>query len=287
MTSLHDYEKWLDELDAHLYATATGIRCDYGGGLFFPYASLMTQEAALSVARELALVLLEEKEVNPNYLAKRFFRLVKEKNFPDKAAADLNFWERLFFRWTIAKTRRKMDVEEVFKKHELFHIDLDGMKSISIVEHDNALQMNFLGRGPNIFIRLSRVRDSRNSRMTGPLKVERPAFATWQITQFMYLDGLDVVFTPSFIVFDFPTANTWQDTGKGRLPDWRQHYAMRVALRHHLSDSELSSVILNLKEICVGLKLRLLTSTPVMEEFQSENRVNKDSAFANFNQSLG
>ncbi|MDZ7938845.1 MAG: hypothetical protein U5M53_11430 [Rhodoferax sp.] len=233
MSGLSDYEDWLDELDRHLYATLEGIHCDYGGGLFFPYSSVRTFDAAMAIARDFSLMLLDEKNTNASYMAKRFLRLAT------------------------AKATKKRDVDEEFKRHEFQPLSIESTSSILVSNSDSLLGMEFRGPGPNHFVRLSRTRDAKSARLYGPLQIERPAFGNWRLVQSLEVDQLDVVLTPTVIVLDLPIELHWLCEGEGKLTDWRQDDAMRIALHHGLDANQLQSVLSSIEAITTGLTLKV------------------------------
>jgi hypothetical protein len=233
MSGLSDYEDWLDELDKRLYATEEGIHCEYSGGLFFPYSCVRTFEAAMGIARDLSLMLLDEENTNASYMAKRFLRLAT------------------------AKRTKKKDVDEEFKRHEFHPLSIESTSNIHVSNNDSLMAIEFRGPGPNHYVRLSRIRESKSAKLYGPLQIERPAFADWHFVQFLELDALVVVLTPTVIVLDLPVKRTWLHMGEGKLPDWRQHDAMRIALHHDLDDNELQSVVSGIQDITSGLNLNV------------------------------
>lgn len=245
MNGLSDYEDWLDELDRHLYATAEGIHCDYGGGLFFPHSSVRTFDAAVAIAREFSLMLLDEKNTNASYMAKRFLRLAT------------------------AKAKKKRDLDEEFKRHEFHPLSIESTSSIKVSNSDSLMRIEFRGPGPNHFVRLSRTRESKSVRLCGPLQIERPTFGNWRLVQSIEVDEFDVVLTPTAIVLDLPIELHWLCGGEDKSTDWRQDDAMRIALHHSLDDSELQSVLASIEDIATGLTLKVRRFKAMNQKYRS------------------
>lgn len=252
MTSLSDYENSLDELDKHLYRDVkrNGIQCDFGGGLFFPSKSISNPASALAIARKFSVMLLEEKDANVSYLSKRFLRLAYQESQPKKSVAE---------------------VDEEFRRHEFHHLTVERYENVHFVCDSSGSQLSFLGRLPQFFFRITRSQDSKNRSLEKLIKIERPAFADWHFWQVLHVEELQVTPTPSCLVFDLPVSLDWVDNSGGKLANWRQHDAMRVAVRHTLTSDEVQSVIAKLAEVCDGLTLRVEPFDDLKAKYQSEN----------------
>lgn len=79
MTSLHQYEAWLDELDAQLRADGENIVCTLGSGWSVPVRTMECADDVAHWAKKLQEFLdAHGKSNNADYLLKRFARLAKE-----------------------------------------------------------------------------------------------------------------------------------------------------------------------------------------------------------------
>lgn len=269
MTSLSDYENSLDTLDTQLFSTATGIQCNFGGGYFFPYKSLSTFEVALSIARDLSLVFLEEK-VHASYLAKRFLRLANTKSRASRVSGPKLFPQ--FFNHPIFVSNEEkgdVDVDSIFRKHEFHHLTVEGTKNISIGRNDSELQICFLGLQPHFFLRFSKSMISTKSDQKVPIRIERPASYNWNFVQSISTSDLEITLLTEQIVFDLPTTHTWVDASDGKLQNWPLHEAMRILITHNLSESEVQSVVSELKDVFSGLSLKVRSIDAVRERFNS------------------
>lgn len=265
MTSLSDYENELDKLDTQLFATETGIQCNLGGGYFFPYASLTNFETAMSVARDLSLFFLEEN-ANASYLAKRFLRLASNRPKPVGVSAVLSdfFHRSVLGRNSIEKT---IDIDQEFRKHDFHQLTVEGNQSISISRNPGELKICFVGHQPHFFFSISKAIGAKKTGEQTPIRIERPAFADWHFIQFLDTQFLEIVLLSEYIVFDLPLSHSWLDTSDGKLTNWAQHDSMRVAVKHDFSDSDLQSVISNLKEIFAELNLQVNPLNAIREKY--------------------
>nr|WP_315210841.1 hypothetical protein [uncultured Albidiferax sp.] len=231
MSGLSDYENWLDVLDEGLYATTTGIRCQYGEDYFFEFSSLRSFKEILPVVKELSLVLLENKEyINPSYLSKRFIRLATQQ------------------------TGRNQYADQKYAKHDLHQLTLRDQDGITFEDLSSIVQLRFLTSFGKNYLQLSRARDLRTSAYYGPLRIERACSADWKTLQFLDVEGIELVITPNHLVFDFTVAENWAVAETEGKSISRMDEPMRFAIRHHLSQDELQSLISKVQEISTGLR---------------------------------
>ena len=81
MTSLHDYESWLDELDKKLYVKGDQINIEFDVPINFELRNCLELEEIKACAATLRHVLASNGVSLPRkYLIERFLRLVVEKN---------------------------------------------------------------------------------------------------------------------------------------------------------------------------------------------------------------
>jgi hypothetical protein len=79
MTSLHQYEAWLDELDKQLQVEGGNVVCKLGSGLVVPMSEFKHVDDVARWAAVLEECLSKHESYIPHdYLVKRYARLVKE-----------------------------------------------------------------------------------------------------------------------------------------------------------------------------------------------------------------
>jgi hypothetical protein len=81
MTSLHEYEAWLDELDKKLYVKGASVAVEFGSGLKVPLVECRSADGIVKWGISVSSVIREHLfDLPEKYLLARFVRLTCEAN---------------------------------------------------------------------------------------------------------------------------------------------------------------------------------------------------------------
>lgn len=234
MPSSDYYEQYLDSLDKRFYRRGSTIHVEFSSPFLIDLAECASLNDVIQQTRRLTVQLIDEPEVDVQYLNERFIRLVAEFH---KKPVD---WK------SIAKSIGLIRISDVVYRRN------EGQLSTS-----TSLRFeNGIGKYAGChFVQLERAATHENELSAAPLRVTRnmTGMGDGKWEQFAVVSQLEVIETNKHLLLFLPESTSWQYGREGFETYWYWHYGTRIALQHQFSEHVLREIQSDIRSLLQGL----------------------------------
>ena len=224
MSSLHEYESFLDALDGRFYIRGSEIHVEFSVPFWIDITDCSSISELLVQTRLLTVKLIGEPGLNVQYLVERFIKLVSEFH------------------------KLKIDHRKIANSIGLVGIS-DVIYKCNKNPQSNTVSLRFEnGVGQNAghhFVELER--DSTNL-----LRITRNMIGYGNHKQYTVVSKLDVVETDSHLLLFLPEPISWQfEYETSDTQHW--NHGTRIALHHSFNKDLLSEIRIDVQTLMKGL----------------------------------
>jgi hypothetical protein len=223
MPSPDDYEQYLDSLDERFYIRDSTIHVEFSSPFLIDLNECSSLRDVIQQTRRITVKLIDEPEVDVQYLNERFIRLAtKFHNNPVD-------WR------SVAKSIGLIRISDVvYRRNE------NQLSTNTSLRFENGIGQ-YAGRH---FVQLERVATHENGQSAPAFRITRnmTGMGDGGCEQHTIVSQLDVIETDKHLLLFLPESTSWQYGCQGFESQWYWYYGTRIALKHQFSNDRLEAI---------------------------------------------